>query len=122
MSEGWKTIESEPAVFHSLISDLGVKDVTVQEIYDLDYFDFHAQPLYGVVFLFKYQQDHEVASSGPLDHDASEYLWFAHQIIHNACASQAILSILLNNDLNLGDELKSFKDFTLSFPPDLRGP
>lgn len=35
---------------------------------------------------------------------------------------QAILSVLLNRpEIELGDELQRFKDFTADFPPDMRG-
>lgn len=40
------------------------------------------------------------------------------QVINNACATQAILSLLLNcnhSDLKLGSTLTDFKDFCMSF-------
>jgi ubiquitin carboxyl-terminal hydrolase L5 len=53
--------------------------------------------------------------------EASDHIFFAKQIINNACATQAILSILLNHsDIELGEDLANFKAFTTEFPPDVR--
>ena len=77
--------------------------------------------MYGLVFLFKWrsEQDDRAAVG------ESEYLgkvFFARQVITNACATQAILSVLLNRpDIQLGAELTNLKDFTAEFPPDIKG-
>lgn len=43
-------------------------------------------------------------------------------MITNACATQAILSVLMNADgVDLGDVLGAFKSFTADFPPELKG-
>merc|ERR1712157_296680 len=48
---------------------------------------------------------------------------FAKQTIHNACATQAILSILLNRakDIDLGPTLSNFLEFTQSLDPESIG-
>ncbi len=54
--------------------------------------------------------------------DPQPEVFFAKQIINNACATQAILSILLNvQGLELGQELVGFKEFAKELPFDVRG-
>ena len=77
--------------------------------------------MYGLIFLFKWrsEQDNRAALN------ESEYLgkvFFARQVITNACATQAILSVLLNRpDIQLGSELTNLKEFTAQFDPELKG-
>ncbi|KAL6900307.1 ubiquitin carboxyl-terminal hydrolase [Trichoderma evansii] len=129
MSGGWNTIESDAGVFTSLIENLGVKNVQFEELLTLDPSELLTlQPLYGVIFLFKFPTDRPYATAdGPLDgtfdHDASERIFFAAQTIQNACATQALLSVLMNKtgDVDIGEQMKDFREFTMVLPPEFRG-
>lgn len=112
----WCTIESDPGVFTELIRKIGVKGAEVEEIYSIDLLSQY-NPIHGLIFLFKWE-------SGPKKPTLDFYdpeLFFAHQVIQNACATQAILAVLLNSKLALGDELTRLKEFTMPLPPSDRG-
>lgn len=73
------------------------------------------KPIHGLIFLFKWQKEPEKRET--LEY-YDETLFFAKQTINNACATQAILSILMNNEnIQIGDDLKNFKDFTMALNP-----
>ncbi|XP_018787818.1 PREDICTED: ubiquitin carboxyl-terminal hydrolase isozyme L5 [Bactrocera latifrons] len=127
MSDGagsWCLIESDPGVFTELIREFGCEGVQVEEIWSLDRDLFkELEPIHGLIFLFKWVQDDESVGTVVKD-DRLDNIFFAKQVINNACATQAILSILLNcnhPDINLGPTLSEFKEFSQSFDPFNKG-
>eukprot|EP00462_Mataza_sp_D1_P008567 CAMPEP_0175152516 /NCGR_PEP_ID=MMETSP0087-20121206/19158_1 /TAXON_ID=136419 /ORGANISM="Unknown Unknown, Strain D1" /LENGTH=311 /DNA_ID=CAMNT_0016438959 /DNA_START=11 /DNA_END=946 /DNA_ORIENTATION=+ len=115
----WCTIESDPGVFTELISEIGVKGVEVAELYELSAEEFQRMPsVYGLVFLFQCVKDDTPVKT----EDMGTEVFFAKQVINNACATQAIINVLMNRpEIELGEEVSSFKSFAKELPPDMRG-
>lgn len=118
----WCLIESDPGLFTELIGGLGVQGVQVEELYSIEDEDHLAKikPIYGLIFLFKWRPGEELEGTPAPDPN----IYFAQQVITNACASQAIINLLLNlsnSDVKLGTTLENFKGFTSGFDPSLRG-
>lgn len=135
MAEGgddWCTIESDPGVFTEVLETIGCQHVELEELWSLDEVTLgqlqQSGNIYGLIFLFKWEKPSPAPASGksePLPEDAiPPNLFFAHQTVTNACATQAILSVVLNAALTpeqLGSTLSEFQSFTTSFPPSLKG-
>ncbi|KAJ2664943.1 hypothetical protein IWW48_000557 [Coemansia sp. RSA 1200] len=124
----WCLIESDPGVFTELIQNMGVRDVQVEELYSLDIELLRAmEPVFGLIFLFKWKPSGAAGSSEPLagesQNQTESAVYFAHQVIQNACATQAILAILMNrqSDLDIGETLTNLRSFSIDLPPDMRG-
>ncbi|CAG0920116.1 unnamed protein product [Notodromas monacha] len=80
-----------------------------------------ATPIHGLVFLYKWNPGSKTSGSVVSD-SRLESIYFAKQVIQNACATQALLSILLNvPNLELGTALTEFKEFSASLDPAMRG-
>ncbi|CCG24325.1 Yuh2 ubiquitin C-terminal hydrolase [Candida orthopsilosis Co 90-125] len=127
---GWNTIDSDAGVFTELVEKLGVTNVEINDLYSIDSETLRVlQPIYGVIFLFKYgKKDREHASlnkpiTGEYDANYQDMgLFFANQMIQNACATQAVLNVLFNvDDVNLGEELNNFKSFVTGFDSEMIG-
>jgi len=118
MSSSWTTIESDPGVFTQLIKEMGVEGVLVEEIYDLSEEALEdLKPVYGLIFLFNWAKN-----EAKVDMDAINNMFFAKQRVQNACATQAILGILLNrSEIKLGPELENFKEITKDLDPVMKG-
>ncbi|XP_032802583.1 ubiquitin carboxyl-terminal hydrolase isozyme L5 isoform X1 [Petromyzon marinus] len=120
----WCLIESDPGVFTELIRGFGCKGAQVEEIYSLEEESFSKlKPVHGLIFLFKWTAGEEMEGSIVRD-SRNDTLFFAKQVISNACATQALLSVLLNvthSDVTLGHTLTSFRDFTSGFDSAMKG-
>mmetsp|Transcript_29830 Transcript_29830/g.96242 ORF Transcript_29830/g.96242 Transcript_29830/m.96242 type:complete len:309 (-) Transcript_29830:2326-3252(-) len=120
-SSSWTTIESDPGVFTALIEAFGVKGLEFTELYSLDEESLRSSSAHGLIFLFKYtgeKDDRATCDSLP------EGLFCAKQMVNNACATQAILGILLNlqdDGVDLGSTLTELKVFARELPYDMRG-
>lgn len=96
----------------------------------------NSRPVYGLIFLFKWVEE----DPDRQEQSCPEAVWFANQVsrkfqlgfsgffakeektISNACASVAMLNIVNNvPNIELGENLQAFKEFTASFSPALRG-
>ncbi|KAF2358731.1 Peptidase C12 ubiquitin carboxyl-terminal hydrolase [Trinorchestia longiramus] len=98
----------------------------VEEIWSLDDDAFvNLKPVHGLIFLFKWQKlETQPETTSSVLKNPPPSLFFAKQVINNACATQAVLSVLLNTsseDLKLGSTLSEFKEFTAAFDPNLKG-
>lgn len=132
----WCLIESDPAVFTELLENLQCPSLELYELFSLDDdcladLQQRTAKIYGLIFLFEYIADREAAAASnapkkqPLqESETPDSLFFAHQVTTNACATQALLSIVLNAGLNedvLGPVLAQFHQFTSSFSPAVKG-
>lgn len=77
------------------------------------------QPIYGLIFLFKWVPSPNKPET-LTDYDPD--LFFANQVINNACATQAILSILMNRpEIEVGSELANLRAFSAGLPSKEKG-
>lgn len=66
-----------------------------------------------------YLQEHYEDKQGI---DVNAPVFFAKQVINNACGTQALINILMNRpEVEVGDVLTNFKGFAEGLPADMRG-
>ena len=112
-------IESDPGVFTTLVRTLGAQGLQVVELYDIEpWASENLHPIYGLVFCFLWRRDNDVPLNKKQNgleegEDDSAKLWFANQLSDDACASMAILNVLLNvEEVDVGEKLREFRGET----------
>ncbi|CAJ0604794.1 unnamed protein product [Cylicocyclus nassatus] len=117
----WTLIESDPGVFTEMLRGFGVEGVQVEELHSLSEEETAVyNPIYGLIFLFKWRPGEDPIGE-PAD---TSNVFFAQQVITNACATQAIINCLMNvNDtkVKIGPVLEEYRDFAKHIDPASRG-
>ncbi|KAI0086765.1 cysteine proteinase [Irpex rosettiformis] len=118
-------IESDPAVFTTLIRKLGIRGLEVTEIYDIEpWATDHLKPR-GLIFCYPFDDDEGIQNDPDgelsLDPDA-ENIWYAYQLSNDTCASQAVLNVVLNlTGVDMEGDLRRFSSETTKMDPIMRG-
>lgn len=119
--QGFCEIESEPAFFSAILRDLGVRGINVREVVTFDswFIETLPEPVHGLILLYRYrdQGSYDPPTKGHSD------MWFANQLpAQNSCATLAMINVIMNNpNIEIGEHLQQFKDFTKDFTPYQRG-
>jgi len=126
LKEDWLELESDPGLFTLLIEDFGVKGVAVQEVYDIS--EKPTGPVFGFVFLFRWNGKGRRRKGNLIEEfyvdkpSIVNKMFFAYQITPNSCATNALLSVLLNCDnVELGPQLTRIKEFCHGLDPESKG-
>ncbi|OSC98653.1 cysteine proteinase [Trametes coccinea BRFM310] len=126
IGEPFAVVESDPGVFTTLIRRLGVRGLEVIELYSVEPYETdHLNP-YGLIlcYLCDSGEDttNEFDADEELDDPDARPVWFANQLSDDACASQAILNVLLNcKGVDVGPVLREFAADTADMSPVMRG-
>jgi ubiquitin carboxyl-terminal hydrolase L5 len=117
----WCLLESDPGVFSELLVAFGTPDAQVEELISLDDDSLAALgEVHGLLFLFKWDGSRKSSSSSSSSSSSTSTaaspsdVFFARQIVNNACGTLALLHILLNrtpSELPLGPALNDFHAF-----------
>ncbi|KAG0239859.1 Ubiquitin carboxyl-terminal hydrolase bap1 [Actinomortierella wolfii] len=110
-------------IFNELLRSIGVRGVCAKEVYSVDEEFFSLlknAEVYGFILLLRHKYRHtQIVPPPEIDYSN---VFFANQVIPDACASQAILSVVLNApQVDIGPSLRQFKEFTTDFSPKAKG-
>ncbi|CUS06939.1 unnamed protein product [Tuber aestivum] len=119
---GWATTLNDAPIFEYIMRQVGCESVAVRELYSMeeDYLR-EEKSCFGIIFLMPYNEHYETQAGEELA-NLPAGMWYSNQIADNACASYALLNILMNLDnVPLGTQLEGFREFTLGLLPPHRG-
>ncbi|KAK4513281.1 uncharacterized protein ATC70_011849 [Mucor velutinosus] len=117
----WALIPSDPAVFNDMIQQYGVDDARAVDIFGLDLLDeMKDNTVHGLIYIFPYEEEALPDNFEQQDPLASNII-FTSQLVTNSCATLALLAVLFNADINKGDILNNFLQFTQGFSATNRG-
>ncbi|KAI0643237.1 cysteine proteinase [Trametes meyenii] len=113
VGEPFAVIESDPGVFTTLIHKLGVSGLEVIELYSIEPCDTDRLNPYGLIFCYLCDTNSDSADAPSTDVELEDpdarSIWFANQLNDDACASLAILNVLLNcKGVQIGQDLEEF--------------
>ncbi|KAH6844845.1 ubiquitin thiolesterase-like protein [Chaetomium sp. MPI-CAGE-AT-0009] len=115
----WIELESDPAFFTAILGRIGVKGAKIEEVLSVDEDTLATlpSPVHGLVFLYEYVSEESAEAT-----ETSREVWFANQTTQNACATIALLNIIMNAEgLGLGKRLRELKRESEDMSPPLRG-
>ncbi|KAI9266542.1 ubiquitin carboxyl-terminal hydrolase [Phascolomyces articulosus] len=117
----WCLIESEPGIFTELCSTFGAKEVSVEEVWDVD--DLMSKSTYGLILAHRYDESNKIPDGWNEQDEDRDKVFFCCQIVTNICATLALLAVLFNIDhiTDIGDHLKELKDILRYVDPKDRG-
>lgn len=104
-----------------------MQGVQFEELWSLDKDSLEPlKPVHALIFLFKWTSAHDKDLGTKIIRDDQQLrkIFFMNQMIPNACATQAIVSSLLNinhPDVEIGPQLKDFQQFTGDMDSQMRG-
>ena len=121
--QGFCEIENEPAFFSVILREIGVENVTVRQVLmlDPDILATMPNPIFGLILCFRHR-NFDVANQ---EETCPSDLWFANQMpAQNSCATLAMIHTLLNTDnedIDIGEHMRQFKDYSKDLTPFHRG-
>ncbi|KDQ11206.1 hypothetical protein BOTBODRAFT_57534 [Botryobasidium botryosum FD-172 SS1] len=116
----WGVLESDPGVFTCLLRNLGVSGCEIHEVRSIEEDLDDRGPVHALILCYPWMQDHH-RQDDFTDLDQTN-IYFANQLITDACATQAILNVVFNcPQIDVGDRLAGFKEFTQEFSSPMKG-